>query len=222
MNELNPSPLTGETQMSPSIGEIVKAMSSAQVEYKKINKDAKNPYFNSKYAQLDTVIEATKDSLKKNGLAVTQLAGAEYLDTYLMHTSGEYIHARTPLKADKSGPQGYGSAVTYARRYALSAILGVASETDDDANVAQHQKKPSKEAVKRTQPEQTKSWDEVYEKQSARADTASKWLQLREWLVKKGAPENILERHTQDLELWKQTTAEAKEMDEKIKTAEAM
>jgi hypothetical protein len=215
-------PVTPEMHISPSIGEIVKAMSAAQVEYKKIVKDARNPYFNSMYAQLDTVIEATKDALHKNGLVVTQLAGAEYLDTYLMHTSGEYTHARTPLKADKSGPQGYGSAVTYARRQALSAILNVASETDDDANVAQHQRKPSKEEAKRTQPEQTKSWDEVYEEQSSRADTASKWLKLREWLVKKGAPEQILERHKQELELWKQTTAETKEMDEKIKSAEAM
>jgi len=125
---------------SDSIKELTAALSKAQSEFKPVVKNANNPFFKSTYATLDAVIDATKEALTKNGLAVIQ--GNEptetgvIVTTFLSHSSGEWIESQLAMPVTKPDPQGYGSAITYGRRYALSAILNVASEEDDDANTA--------------------------------------------------------------------------------------
>jgi hypothetical protein len=131
---------------SPTIGNLAKALSQAQGAFKPIKRESVNPFYKSKYADLGTIIEATKDALSKNGLAICQLPvpntikvdGEErvYLDTVLIHESGEWIKCAIALIPKADDPQAIGSAMTYARRYSLGAILGVASEDDDDGNAA--------------------------------------------------------------------------------------
>jgi len=125
---------------SESIKEIATALSKAQSEFEAITKDAANPFFKSKYATLDAIIKTVKPTLAKNGLSVTQgnetTESGIIVTTYLMHSSGEWVESELSMPVVKNDPQGYGSAITYGRRYAYSAILGVATEEDDDGNLA--------------------------------------------------------------------------------------
>jgi hypothetical protein len=135
---------------SDCINELAAALCKAQSEIEGAREDCKNDYFRSKYADLASVWQACKKALVNNNLAVTQIGDTEgeqpYLVTTLMHSSGQWISGRIPLileKEDKesekkkSGPnmQKLGSAITYARRYGLAAIVGVCPE-DDDGNMA--------------------------------------------------------------------------------------
>lgn len=122
---------------------LAEALSKTQSEIEGAKKDSTNPHFNSRYADLASVWEAIREPMTKNGLSVAQYLdtndhGQTFLITKLMHTSGEEIVGRYPIFLDAqniTNPQRLGSAVTYARRYALSAMLGVAPE-DDDGNEA--------------------------------------------------------------------------------------
>jgi hypothetical protein len=132
------------------IGQLATALALAQGEIEGAKKDANNPFFHSKYADLASVWDACRTALSKNGLAVVQIPGMSddgrvTVKTILMHKSGESIDgvlSVKPIYIDKDGkevvcndPQGIGSAITYARRYALAAFVGVAPE-DDDGNKA--------------------------------------------------------------------------------------
>jgi len=130
---------------SENINELALALSKAQGEMKGAIKDSSNPFFKSKYADLSSVREACKDELSRNGLSITQIMGANehgemYLITMLLHSSGQWIKSMLPIKstnAKDSRVNEYhvlGSAITYLRRYAWSAIVGIATEEDDDAN----------------------------------------------------------------------------------------
>lgn len=106
-------------------------------------KDSVNPHFKSRYADLTSVWEACKDALQAAGLAVIQLpmdgeTGRCTLLTRLQHVSGEYIESTASVKLVKDDPQGYGSALTYLRRYMLMALLGITPDDDDDGNAASH------------------------------------------------------------------------------------
>lgn len=125
---------------SESIAKLAEALSKAQADMQPARKDAENPYFNSKYADLASVWEAIRKPLSYNGLSVTQmpcegLDGAVGINTLLMHSSGEWVSDKLTVKLSKNDPQAIGSCLTYLRRYALSAITGVATE-DDDAEAA--------------------------------------------------------------------------------------
>lgn len=124
---------------SPTIGAIATALAKAQATYKPAIKDAANPFFKSKYVALDGAIDACREALTSNGIAVVQATGYDgdklILNTMLIHSSGEFIGGTYPIKAIKEDPQGIGSAVTYARRYSLMALVGLAAE-DDDGNAA--------------------------------------------------------------------------------------
>jgi hypothetical protein len=102
-------------------------------------KQSNNPHFRSKYADLGNVMDACLPALNDNGIAVYQPAGCddrgEYIATVLIHESGQTLECRVPLIVNKNDMQGYGSAVTYARRYGLMAMAGIAPE-DDDGNLA--------------------------------------------------------------------------------------
>ena len=124
---------------SQSIKEISTALSKAQGELDHAKKDMTNNFYESKYADLASVIDAAKKQLSDNGLSVTQIVDYDesgtFLETILMHSSGEWISGKYPIRPLKADPQSVGSALTYARRYAFSAITGIAAD-DDDANAA--------------------------------------------------------------------------------------
>jgi len=127
--------------MSPTIGALAAALAKAQGEMKSAEKNRTNPFFNSKYADLDSVFEAIRAPLSKHGLAVTQIimggdAGIMILRTYLMHSSGEFVSSDLPIKPAKQDAQGIGAYITYMKRFALSAIIGVSTDDDDDGNAA--------------------------------------------------------------------------------------
>lgn len=133
------------TGMSPTISELAKALCKAQGKMKHAIKDANNPFFRSKYADLASVVDASRPALTENGLSIVQYTEGNVLYTMLLHSSGEWIRGHIELKPmrqvkDKGweiseDPQSYGSCITYARRYAMAAITGVATE-DDDGNAA--------------------------------------------------------------------------------------
>jgi len=103
----------------------------------KVSKDAANPFFKNKYASLSNIIEAVTKPLNDNGLSIVQMPCNEGLTTMLVHESGEWISSTssTPVK-DSTDPQKLGSAITYARRYALGAILSLNIDEDDDGQKA--------------------------------------------------------------------------------------
>jgi hypothetical protein len=125
---------------SEQTNDLVSALVKASAEIKTAKKDAENPFFKSKYSDLPSIVEACKSALLKNNLVVTQsttlVNGVTALVTTLHHTSGQWIRGYYPVTAVKADPQAMGSAITYARRYALSAIVGVVSEDDDDGESA--------------------------------------------------------------------------------------
>lgn len=125
---------------SANIGKLTEALAKASLEFLPIKKETENPYFRSQYADLSTLIAATRDALSKSGLVVIQTPrtkdGSVFVTTALLHTSNEWISEDLELKTAKYDPQGCGSAMTYARRYAYQSILNIAGEVDDDGNAA--------------------------------------------------------------------------------------
>lgn len=132
---------------SETLTEFSKAFAKTQQEMKQPLKDANNPFFKSKYVPLENVVEAITESASKNGLSFTQFpssdeAGNVTVGTLVMHSSGEWIeYDPIKMKPVKNDPQSIGSAITYAKRYALSAIFGITSDQDDDGNEATQTKK---------------------------------------------------------------------------------
>lgn len=133
---------------SPTIGEIAKALGQFQYMVGTVNKDAINPFFKSKYASFENITTHIKDPLAKNKLTYSQFPDGDGLTTILMHESGEWIKATAKLTIKDMTPQGQGSAITYMKRYALSAALGIATDEDDDANAASAPKVAAKPAPK--------------------------------------------------------------------------
>lgn len=118
-----------------NLNELFAALSLAQGEMTHATKDSRNPHLNSRYADLASVWGAIRAPLTKNGLSVIQLPNGDELETILAHKSGQFIIAKTPIKTVKNDAQGYGSGLTYARRYALASIVGIVQD-DDDGNIA--------------------------------------------------------------------------------------
>lgn len=136
-----------QSSQSREIGKLVEALAKAQNTMEEAKEDSKNPFFKSNYADLTSVWRACKNSLSTNGLAISQttafMGGQLFLVTTLAHSSGEWMKGYYPLYLSKQDPQAVGSAITYARRYALAAIVGVCKEgEDDDAEKAQDRKAP--------------------------------------------------------------------------------
>ena len=129
------------------------ALVKAQSQIKNAVKDSVNPHFKNRYADLESVWDAVRDALHRNDLAVLQLtdldaSGAPVLITRVIHASGEHVEGRYPLVCkDPTDAQKLGSSMSYARRYSLSAMLGVI-QSDDDGNGASAQ--PAKPAAQAT------------------------------------------------------------------------
>lgn len=121
---------------SPTIGELAKALAKAQGAMTSAKKSAVNPHFKSKYADLAEVIDSIRKPLSDNSIALTQLNttdenGNVSVTTMLMHESGEFIGSTFSAKPQQVTVQGYGSTITYLRRYSAMAIAGLASDDDD-------------------------------------------------------------------------------------------
>jgi hypothetical protein len=135
---------------SESIANLVAALSVVQGKMSHAVKDSANPFFKSKYADLESVWDACRSLLAENGLAVMQFPGlytdhdkSMSLTTIISHKSGEFISQEMSVPVTKADAQGAGSAITYMRRYALAAVVGVV-QADDDGNAASNpQSKPA-------------------------------------------------------------------------------
>ena len=140
---------------SENIGELAAALAKAQGEVGTVTKDSANPFFKSNYASLAAVWEATRPILSKHQLSVVQMPSHDeagyYVETQLMHSSGQWIRSRTYMKPAKDDPQGIGSLISYARRYALQAVTMICPD-DDDGEAAMGRTAPQKpvEALKPT------------------------------------------------------------------------
>lgn len=135
---------------SEQINELAAALSKAQGQMENASKDGLNPHFRSHYATLASAWDACRKALSGNGISVIQgtqitAAGVELVTT-IAHSSGQWIKSFYPIQPEKPTPQGYGSAVSYARRYSLMAMVGLAAE-DDDAEAATQREKPKQVVI---------------------------------------------------------------------------
>ena len=146
---------------SESIVNLAKALLLFHTKMGKIAKDAKNPFFKSSYATLSTILENIQDPLLESGLTFTQFPTENSsLTSVLIHAeSGEFMEGSYSLTPVKNDPQSIGSAITYARRYALGAILGLNIDIDDDGNRASF--KPKKETHTEEIENPLVSWDDA-------------------------------------------------------------
>lgn len=125
---------------SEQTNELVAALLLAQMAMEPVKKERENPFFHSKYADLSACWQSLLP-FREQGIVITQSPmeapdGFILLDTQLTHTSGQWMRSRLKMRVAKDDPQGYGSALTYARRYALGCMTGLVTEEDDDGNVA--------------------------------------------------------------------------------------
>ena len=124
---------------SDQINELAAALAKAQAELRNPVFDSQNPHFKSKFASLAQVRDTITPTLAKHGLSVTQLAtndeqGRPSVETVLLHSSGQWIASTLAVPVGKADAHGAGSAITYARRYSLMAIVNVVGDQDDDGN----------------------------------------------------------------------------------------
>ena len=159
---------SGGIRMSPEISELAEALSKAQGAIRGASKDAKNPHFDQQYATLYSCLNACREPLEKNGLSIIQIPvrkDAEVgLETMLMHKSGQWIAGRfgaTPVsRGDKPvSPQDIGSALTYLRRQALTAFLGIAQADDDALSASGIVELIAGELLEMMTPDAIKEWE---------------------------------------------------------------
>ena len=142
---------------SETIVELSKAFAKMQKELEQPFKNANNPFFKSKYVPLENVVDSITKASSKHGLSFTQFPSSDEngnvtVGTMVMHESGEWIeYDPIRLKPVKNDPQAVGSAITYAKRYALSAIFGITSDNDDDGNEATQPGKTASKTIQKKQ-----------------------------------------------------------------------
>ena len=148
-------------QQSESLNELATALAKAQGEITGALKESANPFFKSRYADLASCWDACRLALSNNGLAVVQAPstsenGHLVLATSLLHSSGQWMRSELSVTPKDDSPQAFGSALTYARRYALTAMVGIA-QVDDDGNAASGRSEghsPKGDLGKHTDPDQ--------------------------------------------------------------------
>lgn len=149
-------------RQSGEIDQLMAAMNRAQLAMVPAKKDATNPFFHSKYADLPAVWDALH-CFRSEGIVIIQCPmdapdGYIILETELVHVSGQWKRSRLKMRVAKDDPQGYGSALTYARRYGLG-MTGIVTEDDDDGNAAS-QPQPTTKTFAQKFPEQAKAIQE--------------------------------------------------------------
>lgn len=189
---------------SEQIGDLAAALAKAQAELSNPPKNKVNPHFNSRYVDLADGLEVIRKTLGKHGISFIQstsvLEGYIYLHTRLMHSSGQWMESVYPV----CGPdkhQAMGSAMTYARRYSIFGMVGVAGEDDDDGEIASDAKgAPSKAPVKGKAAKPTEMSSEDSEKALTIMKKALDMVESREELVKwasdnKAAKDRLTREH---------------------------
>ena len=167
---------------------IASALVKAQKNFAPALKTSTNPHFRSRYADLAACVEAVIDSLNENGIALIQKThdteSGVKVETCLIHESGEMLNCGIlHVPASKNDPQGYGSALTYARRYSLMAACGIAPE-DDDGNAG------SRPAQKRQQEQPQK------QKQELTPENKTRWNHAKIAYLRDGNLDKVLEHMT--------------------------
>lgn len=139
---------------SEQINELATALAKFQAGMGKVHKSEMHPQFKKPYASITDVIETIQAPLSEVGLSFAQFPDGQALTTILMHASGQWIESSYQLNPVKGDPQGWGSAITYARRYALTAILGLGTEDDDGqtASTPAAKSAPAKQPAPKQEP----------------------------------------------------------------------
>lgn len=123
-------------EKSETIGKLTLALSKVQSQLRPAKENSKNPFFKSSYADLGSVWDSVRKLLADNELAIIQMpTDVGGVTTILSHSSGEYLASTCYIPA-KEDAHGVGSAISYARRYALASFVGVVTGDDDDGNMA--------------------------------------------------------------------------------------
>ena len=165
---------------SESTAALFSALSKAQLEVENATKNASNPHFKSRYADLSEVLNTVRPVFSKHGLSIVQLPGYEAgiasMETILAHDSGEWMSGISKCKLTKDDAQGYGSACTYLRRYSLAALAAIAQE-DDDGNVASQPKVQAKAGETRLKEAATPAIAPKVVDLGAQNELAQTWLQ---------------------------------------------
>lgn len=160
---------------TPDITELCAALALAQAELKPAIKNKVNTFFKdkdgkgSKYADLESVMEAIREPLGKNGLSIVQglsMTPERFvrIRTRLMHKSGQWIEEHLDLRSDKDTPQSVGACCTYGRRFGLSALVGAVTDEDDDGNSTREESPPKNNA-----PPQQPDWRQAALAEAERA-----------------------------------------------------
>jgi hypothetical protein len=199
-----PSPHPSWVPSSPSIALVSAALAAAQGEMENASKDRQNTHFNSRYADLASVIQAVRAPLSKHGIAFTQPTTVEggrvIVRTLLSHKSGEWVGCELSARPQQDTPQGIGSTMTYLRRYSLMAMTGIAPDDDDgEAGMGREVKAappPPKPAPKKEAApagpvaEHDASWTATSRAAFCAAvdDIGFKYDQVAEWCVSLGRP----------------------------------
>lgn len=138
---------------SEQINELAAALAKAQGQIEGAKKSSSNPFFKSKYADLAECWNTCREALTANEISVIQMPeeinenGRLNITTMLAHSSGQYISSTLTMTVTKLDPQAIGSAITYGRRYALAAMVGLAQEDDDGEKAMARQEKKDKKPV---------------------------------------------------------------------------
>ena len=185
---------------SPDTAELTKALAKAQSEYKAVALDSANPHFRSKFSSYAECCESLRGPLTKNGIALPDfrpgLAGSQWvLVGTLRHSSGQYISGVAPLVNPKNDMQGFGAAMTYAKRTLLMALTGgFSGEADDDGHSVQHTARPA-EADVATKGMEIESKATKALADSKSEDEAKKVVSLvKQRVLEKACPKAVLER----------------------------
>jgi hypothetical protein len=146
---------------SESIKNIAGALVKFQASVSKVGKESSNPFFKSKYASLANILDTIQKPLSESGLAISQFPDANALTTIILHAdSGEWMESSYVMPvAKQNDPQAMGSAMTYARRYALGSILNLNIDDDDDGEKAMGRQIPKKDELTPKHP----SWAKAVE-----------------------------------------------------------
>jgi len=128
--------LKASIEMSPQIGDLFKSLGACQKSFPIVGKNAVNPHWKNRYADLATIVEVVNDTLPQHGLSYSQVPSADSqhvsVATIIAHESGQYIKGILNMVARDPGPQSIGSTITYCKRYALQSMLGLATADEDD------------------------------------------------------------------------------------------
>jgi hypothetical protein len=155
---------------SPEIKELAKALATFHAQVGKVKKEAQNPFFKSKYASLSNILDVIGEPLQKAGLVFSQFPDEFELTTILIHTeSGQYLEASYAMPvAKENDPQAVGSAISYARRYAIGSILCLNIDEDDDGEKAMNRTKLVKYKLTKNSPK----WSDAVKYVAQGGDTA--------------------------------------------------